>query len=134
MQPASSAGKHNSHVSFDFAPDWLRKWPEIWQPITSKSVQINTMVREANFWVAPRLFLKTRVSPNSLIRKLFFYVRANKTDFRMKAFCWSHFESESFGTRKWLTLCWKPPHIDNVVKMSRVANIQWVLVCWVIII
>ena len=51
----------------------------------SKSVQINTMVREANFWVAPRLFLKTRVSPNSLIRKLFFYVRANKTDFRMKA-------------------------------------------------
>ena len=38
----------------------------------SKSVQINTMVREANFWVAPRLFLKTRVSPNSLIRKLFF--------------------------------------------------------------
>ena len=52
----------------------------------SKAVQINTIVREANFCVAPCLFLKTRVSPNSLIRKLFLQVRANKTDFHMKAF------------------------------------------------
>ena len=50
----------------------------------SKSVQINTMVREANFWVAPRLFLKTRVSPNSLIRKIFFRFVQIKLIFKWK--------------------------------------------------
>ena len=71
----------------------------------SKAVQENTIVREANISFAPRLFLKKRVSPNSLIQNYFFMFVQIKL-ISHESFCtWPHFESDSFRTRKWLTLC-----------------------------
>ena len=86
MQPASSAGKHKLTLASILLLIGYENGPRFDSQSQSKWVQINTMVREANFWVAPRLFLKTRVSPNSLIRKLFFYVRAIKLIFAWKLF------------------------------------------------